>query len=208
MRNRNCRGISRAFLALFLAYVVMPAEAQNSEIPLGSPMPGQTIQVVDESGKSVTLSDLTGSASTVIIFWSNRCPWTSKYQDRISKLHNELSASDNKIVLINSNDGASFPDENAKASAAYLKDNRIAAHYLTDSQSALARAFGATRAPHVFIFDENRTLVYVGGIDDSPGDPARVSKQYIREVLRALSSGQRIESPQTKAFGCMIRLVQ
>ncbi len=208
MRNRACCGIIPVLLVSFLAFPVTDASAQTAEIPLGSPMPGQSIQLIDESGKSVVLRDLAGSASTVILFWSNRCPWTSRYQDRISKLYNELSSSDNAFILVNSNDGGAFPDENAAASAGYFKANRIASHYLTDSKSALARAFGASRAPHAFVFDENRTLVYVGGIDDSPGDPSRVSKQYIRDVLRSISAGQRVESPQTKAFGCMIRFVQ
>ncbi|MBT8400667.1 MAG: redoxin domain-containing protein, partial [Rhodothermia bacterium] len=137
MRIRNCCGITLILLLFVVAFMAAPTNGQTAEIPLGSPMPADKIQLIDESGKNVTLADVAGSASTVILFWSNRCPWTSRYQDRISKLHNDLSDSDNVIILINSNDGAAFPDENAAASAEYFKANRIASHYLTDAASAV-----------------------------------------------------------------------
>ncbi len=182
--------------------------AQEAEIPLGSPMPGPDVSLVDPDGKRVTLSAVKGTASTTVLFWSNKCPWTGKYEDRIVSLFNELSGPDNAFVLVNSNDGAAFPDENASAVAKYAQQKKLTVPYLTDSKSSLAGLFGATRTPHVFVFDANATLVYVGAVDDSPGDPGSVTKQYLRDAITSLGSGARIASPQTKAFGCMIRPVR
>ena len=186
------------------------AQGQESEIPLGSPMPGNDTALLDQNGQQVTLANLAGSKATVIVFWSNRCPWTAKYEDRVRKLHSELggSGTGNTFILVNSNDGTAFPEESAQESVKYLNEHKIAGFYLTDSRSMLARAFGATRTPHVFVFDSNATLVYVGAVDDSPGDAERVQKEYLRDALTAIGAGRQVASPQTKAFGCMIRFVQ
>ncbi len=182
--------------------------AQEAEIPLGSPIPGQDVALVDPAGKQVALSSLRGKASTTVLFWSNKCPWTAKYEERVLQLVVDLSGPDNSFVLVNSNDGAAFPDESAAAVAKYAQQKKLPVPYVTDPKSSLASLFGATRAPHVYVFDANATLVYVGAIDDSPGDPGGVTKQYLRDAITALTSGTRIASPQTKAFGCMIRPVR
>ena len=55
--------------------------------------------------------------------------------------------------------------------------------------SAVAAAFGAQRTPHAYVFDGTGSLVYVGTIDDSPGDPANVKQQYLRQAVDAVQTG-------------------
>ncbi len=197
-----------ATVALVFACIASSANAQENEVPLGTPMPGQNVALVDQAGKTVTLGALKGTRATVVLFWGNKCPWTTKYEDRVAALMTELASGGTTFVLVNSNDGNSFPDENAAASAKYAERKRWSASYLTDAKSELAKLFGASRSPHVFVFDSNHTLVYVGAIDDSPGDPGSAKKQYLRDAVVAASAGTRVAVPQTKAFGCMIRTVQ
>ena len=76
--------------------------------------------------------------------------------------------------------------------------------------SQFARELGAFRTPHAFAFDANKTLVYTGAIDDSPGDPANVQKTYLERLAGALAQGGAIGDeadypPSTKAFGCRIK---
>ena len=112
------------------------------------------------------------------------------------------------LVLVNSNDASSFPAESPEATAAYRGEKGISFPYLSDVASDLARAFGATRTPQAFVFDAAGTLVYSGAIDDSPGDPDNVGKEYLRDALGALSRSEPVDVPETKAFGCMIRPVR
>ena len=46
--------------------------------------------------------------------------------------------------------------------------NAAPAAVLLDPQSKIARAYGATVTPHMYIIDANGMLVYKGGIDSIP----------------------------------------
>lgn len=187
---------------------VQPVKAQPEELPLGSQLPAldQPLQRID--GTSVPLSKLTGSTATVLLFWSNQCPWVRKYEGRVSALIDRFSGQSVQFVLINSNDASAFPQESLDASRQRAEEANYSAPYVRDPGSALARALGASRTPHVFVFDSSQTLVYTGAIDDSPSDPERTKTAYLREALTALTSNQEIDVPQTKAFGCTIKYQQ
>lgn len=162
-------------------------------------MPDQTLPRA--GGGQGSLADLAGSTGTVVLFWSNQCPWVDKYEDRVLALYDQYSGQGISFVLVNSNDPSAFPRESAQASA----ERGYTMPYLMDARSALARAFGASRAPHVFVFDADRSLVYVGTIDDSPGDPGNVQNTYLADALGALVGGGQIPVAKTKAFGCTIK---
>ena len=176
------------------------ANGQDGEIPLGTVMPASDQPLVATDGSTATLSDMSGARSTVVVFWSNTCPWTDKLSARLFDIA-ENAADGVAFVLINSNDPDAFPKESLAANAA--ADYPLP--YLSDATSAVAHAFGATRNPHFFVFDRERTLVYVGGFDDSPGDAGRASKRYVPDALRSVGAGQTPDVTRTKAFGCLIK---
>ena len=182
--------------------------AQDAAIPLGTPMPALDVKLTSGAGAPSSLGALRGSAYTAVVFWGNKCPWTTRYEDRIQRLSSELTGTGKVLLLVNSNDAAAFPAESAAASTAYARENGITIPYLTDPTSALAKALGASRAPQAFVFDAAGTLVYSGAIDDSPGDPGNVKKEYLRDALMAISESRPVAVPETKAFGCMIRTVR
>ena len=191
-----------------VALAIGPARAQSpEEIPLGSEMPSTSVQLGRVGGGQASLAGLQGSAGTVVVFWSNQCPWVEKYEARLVDIVNEYSGRGFGFVLINSNDPSAYPKEAAdqgaqRASGANYPSSLV---YLSDPMSDLARAFGAQRTPHVYLFDENNTLVYVGTIDDSPGDAGNVSDRYLRQTLDAILGGSSVPVPKTKAFGCTIK---
>lgn len=175
--------------------------AQDSGIPAGTAMPGTDIALVDGSG-TTTLAAERGRAGTVVVFWSNRCPWGTKLESRLSQYIREYRDDGVAVVLINSNDVDAFPKENASENSA--SGTRIGAKILGDNTSRLATAFGVTRNPSFFLFDGNHTLVYSGSFDDSPGDGAAVNADFLNKATQALLSNSAQPSPGTKAFGCMI----
>lgn len=187
---------------------VLPAQAQTpDEIPLGSAIPMADVALADVQGGQATLNSLTGEQGTVVVFWSNQCPWVEKYEERFTALVNDFSGRGFAFTIINSNDPAAYPKETADASARRFDSAGYPGSltYLADAQSQLAQAFGAERTPHVFVFDANESLVYVGTIDDSPGDPDSVEAQYLRDALNAVANGSSVPVPKTKAFGCTIK---
>lgn len=204
------KSIARTLIWTLPALVVAfgPASAQSpEEIPLGSEMPSTSAQLGRVSGGQASLGSLQGSAGTVVVFWSNQCPWVEKYEGRLVEIVNEYAGRGFGFVLINSNDPSAYPKEADEQSAqrASSANYPSALVYLSDPSSDVARAFGAQRTPHVFVFDENNTLIYVGTIDDSPGDAGNVTDRYLRQTLDALLGGSNIPVPKTKAFGCTIK---
>lgn len=196
------RFLHSSVLLVLAAWLAVPAsQAQPKELPLGSALPSTdlTVQVVD--GSSTTIGALVGARGTVFLFWSNQCPWTDKYQDRVVELIRTYKPSGISFVIINANDPAAFPKETAAEGA----KKGLPMPYVIDPGSVFAQSVGASRTPHVFAFDANKVLVYVGSIDDSPGDPGNVKQSYLRDVLEALKSGAAVAVDPTKAFGCTLK---
>jgi len=77
--------------------------------------------------------------------------------------------------------------------------------YTVDKGSELATAFGASKTPHIYLFDSNGKLVYKGAIDDNARKPKKVKKSYLMDALNALGSGKSIKVAETKALGCSIK---
>ena len=77
--------------------------------------------------------------------------------------------------------------------------------YVQDFGSRLAREFGATRTPHIFLFNDENTLVYRGAIDDNARDARKVEEPYLENAIEAMLSGKPIAVASTKALGCGIK---
>jgi hypothetical protein len=59
----------------------------------------------------------------------------------------------------------------------------------------------------MFVIDKNGVLVYQGAIDDRPspsGDP-RTASNYVREAIKELEAGKKVEVGQTRPYGCGVK---
>ncbi len=170
----------------------------GTKIPAFGPLPG-----VD--GKSYGLKNFDVNSALVVIFSCNHCPYVQAYEERIMALQSEFSSKGVQFVAINSNDATSHPDDsfdNMKKRAQEKKFNFL---YLRDEDQSVAKAFGATHTPHLFVFDSARTLAYTGRIDDNWQEPAKVQRRYLKEALDALILGKKPAEPETFAIGCTIK---
>ena len=109
------------------------------------------------------------------------------------------------FVAVNSNarlhDSVDSMDEMIYHAAA----NEYNFPYVMDEDAKLAKAFGAMKTPHVYLFDANDRLVYTGAIDDNAKSAKRVKKNYLMDALISLGSGENIATRKTKALGCSIK---
>ncbi len=188
--------------------LAVPAFGQDA----GELSPGATMPMADDAlsnvkGGQATLTELGGERGTLVVFWSNQCPWVERYEARLLDVAEAFSDQGISFVLVNSNDADAYPQEAASESASRYDEMGYPSNvaYLADPSSELARAFGAERTPHLFLFDADRVLLYAGAIDDSPGDPDNVEERYLRNALDAVVGGSDVAVPQSKAFGCTIK---
>ncbi len=181
-------------------------------LEIGQPAPDFSLPGID--GKIYTLADFK-SDILVVIFTCNHCPTAQSYEDRIIKLVDQYKTRGVDFVAISPNDPLSVRlDELGYTDLGDdLEDMKIRAEYkgfnfpyLYDGETQeTSKKYGPVTTPHVFIFDKERKLKYVGRIDDSEGGIGPETKFDTRNALEALLAGRTPEIQKTKTFGCSIK---
>ena len=77
--------------------------------------------------------------------------------------------------------------------------------YLHDAAQDVARAYGALRTPHFFVFDRGRRLVYTGRGVDSPRDTSKMTVNDLERALGEITAGRPVSVPQTNPIGCNVK---
>jgi peroxiredoxin len=203
----------KRYLSLALLCLALYANAADpAPLAIGAKAPDFSLKGVD--GKTYSLKDFASSKILVIVFTCNHCPTAQAYEDRIKQLVTDYSSKGVKLIAISPNDplsvrldemgytdvGDSFEDMKIRA-----KDKQFNFPYLYDGEnSAVAMKYGPQATPHVFIFDENRSLKYTGRIDDGE-KPGSAKTHDTRNALDAMIAGKPVAVEKTKTFGCSIK---
>lgn len=188
------------------ALAFIPVGDTITELPIGSAMPKPTVKMKDAvSGKEVCLNDAKKENGLVVIFSCNTCPFVVKYEDRMKACYETAVKSKMGYILINSNEALREKEDSFEAMKTHAKDNGYKFSYVVDNSSQLADDFGATRTPHVFIFDKNRKCVYHGGIDDNANEASSAKEHYLIDAITAIAAGKTITNHSTKSIGCTIK---
>jgi peroxiredoxin len=207
--NRSMRTSLIAALALIGPAGLAAADPPGLKtLPIGSAAPDFRLPGVD--GKTYSLQDFAGAKVLVVIFTCNHCPTAQAYEARLAQLHADYRDKGVAVVAISPNDpaavrldelgytdvGDSFEDMKVRA-----RDHHCAYPYLFDGDTqATAQAYGVLATPHVFIFDADRKLRYVGRFDDAEVKP--VKSHDARNAVDALLAGNPVPVPTTRVFGC------
>jgi hypothetical protein len=86
-----------------------------------------------------------------------------------------------------------------------MKTHKFPWVYLYDEPQQLAKAYGALRTPHFYVFNKERILVYTGRGVDNPRDTSKMSVNNLDLALEELTSGKPISVPLTNPIGCNIK---
>jgi len=178
---------------------------QAKEIDLGSKLPSEDIKMLDISGKKISLGDAKGENGLLVIFSCNTCPWVIKWEDRYVELAKKYKPKGIGVIAINSNEMTFQSSDSMEKMKEHANDNNYNFYYTMDEGSKLAREFGASRTPHVYLFDNNDELVYRGAIDDNANKARKVKKPYVANAIDAMLNGNDIKYASTKALGCGIK---
>ena len=85
------------------------------------------------------------------------------------------------------------------------KEKGFPFEYVFDEGQKVYPKYGATKTPHVFLLNKERTVKYIGAIDDNHEDAALVEKKYVEDAIAALEAGNDPSPASTKAIGCSIK---
>jgi peroxiredoxin len=145
------------------------------------------------------LSDYTRAKVLVVVFTCNNCPVAQAYQDRLIALEKDFQSKGVQVVAIDVNKGEGLKQMKERA-----KEKGYNFPYLNDPTQKSAHDYGATNTPHVFVFNKDRKLVYLGGIDDNQTE-SKVEHAYLREALDAILAGEAPAKQETAHPGCGIK---
>ncbi|MBA64814.1 MAG: thioredoxin family protein [Candidatus Marinimicrobia bacterium] len=186
-------------------YFIFSVFALGAELKIGRIMPEPEHVLNDISGKQITLSDIKGNKGTLVIFSCNTCPWVIRWEDRYVSLAESYIKEGIGIIAVNSNVARFDGDDSLNKMRKHAKDNNYIFPYAQDPGAKLAYAFGATKTPHIYLFDNKNKLVYRGAIDDNARNASDVEEPYLENALDQLLAGEKIKKTTSKAIGCSIK---
>lgn len=192
-------------LAATLALSTVAAEAAPV---VGAPAPAFT--AVDTSGKARSLTEFKGK--TVILEWTNDgCPYVKKHYGagNMQKLQqNATKAGHVWLSIISSAPGKQGHVSGGEADVLTRTRGAEPTAVLLDPKGDVGRLYEAQTTPHMFVIDKAGILRYMGAIDDQPSTDASTiakARNYVREALSALTSGQKIAETATDPYGCSVK---
>jgi peroxiredoxin len=172
---------------------------------------GDTVQdfrLKNFDGKMVSLADYKDQKGVILIFDCNTCPYSKAYNDRIIALHQNYQSKGFPVVTINANDPRMSPGDSFEHMVQRAKSRNYTFPYLIDESQEVARAFGATNTPHVFLLAKSGNafvVSYIGAIDNNPQQADAADKRYVEEAIEALLAGKAVPTKKTRAVGCGIK---
>ena len=175
------------------------------ELEIGSTMPLKNFELADISGKNITLANAKGNVGTLVVFSCNTCPWVIRWEDRYVSLANTYAHKGIGIIAVNSNAARFGGEDSLEEMVEHAKNNGYNFPYAQDPESELASAFGATKTPHIYLFNGDDKLVYRGAIDDNAKNAKKVDVPFLANAIDALLAGNPINPQTTKALGCSIK---
>ena len=201
--------ITKTFLTLTAIAAIGVSAPASAKIATGSNVGDMT--VTDSNGQTHNLSDFAGKK--VVLEWTNHgCPYVVKHYDtgNMQKTQKFATADDDTVWLsiVSSapgNQGYVTADE---ANELTVSRDAAPTAVVLDPAGDAGRKFAAKTTPHMFIIDEEQTLVYQGAIDDNSSfrkSAVKGATNYVMAALDDLKSGSSVAVSETAPYGCSVK---
>lgn len=202
--------------ALALAGLIFSFAMVGKEdiLAIGAKAPKADMEMMDVSGKDISLDAAAQKNGLVVIFSCNTCPFvigngtkSEGWEGRYPEIAELAASADMGMVLVNSNEAKRSKGDSYDDMKKRYDEQGLAGYYVLDENHVLADAFGALTTPHVFMFDGDMKLVYKGAIDDAVDSAGAVKEPYLKNAIEAQKNGKKIKVNSTRQLGCSIKRV-
>lgn len=166
----------------------------------------------DSYGNEISLSSFIGKK--VVLEWTNHgCPYVAKHYETGNMQSTQEFAKEDEIIwlsIISSAPGTQGYVSSDEANALTITRKASPSHVLFDPTGEVGRIYDAKTTPHMYIIDEEGLMKYQGAIDDAGGRgfmsrDLLKAKNYVKESLKEMGTGEAISSPVTKPYGCSVK---
>jgi peroxiredoxin len=211
MMQKVIAGSAALCLVIGLASAVFGAAQLAVAAPsarVGAPAPDFT--ATDSYGKTRKLSDFAGKI--VVLEWTNDgCPFVGKHyrSGNMQALQKKYTAQGVVwLTVVSSAPGTQGYVTPEQANGDTETRGATPSAVLLDPKGDLGHLYGAQATPHMYVIGRDKTLVYMGAIDDIPStNPADIgrAKNYVVAALEELKAGKPVSTSSTKAYGCSVK---
>lgn len=190
----------KSIVVMLVCAVMLAASPVKNGYEVGDRAADFKLKNVD--GKMVSLADFKEAKGFIVIFDCNTCPYSKAYNQRIIDLNEKYAAKGFPVITINANEGSGDSyDEMVRIA----NKKKYKFPYLYDETQVIAKTYGATNTPHVFVLNQELKVSYIGAIDDNARNAASATKKYVENAVDALLAGKSVPVTKTKAMGCGIK---
>jgi thioredoxin-related protein len=199
-------------LTLILGFIGLSFHSSEiKSLSIGDTAPLTKYKMASTLGGKISLEELKSDNGLLVIFSCNTCPFVvggrdfTGWEKDYNAIHKMTSDAKIGAVLVNSNEAKRKDGDNLNDMKSRAKEQGYTMPYVLDKDHQLADAFGAKTTPHVFLFDKNMKLVYMGAIDNQWNPTANERENHLHDAIQALVSGTDINKNTTAPKGCSIK---
>ena len=172
-------------------------------LQIGASAPDFNLPATD--GKSYSLSDFDEHPVLVVFFTCNHCPYVIGSDEVTRQTAEKFQPRGVRFVGINANSPNTYPEDSFDHMIKRMETYRFPWLYLYDRSQDIARAYGALRTPHFYIFDRHRKLIYTGRGVDNPRDTRKITLNDLERALEQHLASQPVSVPVTNPIGCNVK---
>jgi len=187
----------------FVLIAVLAFSFKKSGYEVGDKARDFSLKNVD--GTMISMDSFEEAKGFMIIFTCNTCPYSVAYEDRIIALHEKYADQGIPVIAINPNDDEKSPRDSYKKMIVRAEEKGFPFPYVYDETQKITKAYGATNTPHVYVLDADRTVKYIGAIDNNTKSAEDADKKYVEDAVDAVLNGTEVPEKKTKAIGCTIK---
>jgi peroxiredoxin len=172
-------------------------------LQIGAPAPDFRLPATD--GKTYALGDFAGDPVLVVFFTCNHCPYVTGSDESTRRTAEKFGSRGVRFVAINSNSKNTYAEDDFPHMVERMREEKFPWIYLHDETQEIARAYGALRTPHFYVFDRDRKLIYTGRAVDNPRQAERSKTHELERALEEHLAGKPVSTPVTNPIGCNVK---
>jgi len=172
-------------------------------LELGKKALGFSLPATD--GKTYSLASFAKAPVLVLFFTCNHCPYVIGSDEITRKTALGFAGKGVQFVAINSNSKETYAADSFDHMVERMEQQKFPWVYLYDETQEVARAYGALRTPHFYVFDQERKLIYCGRGIDTPRDSSKMTVNDLENALNEHLAGKPISRPLTNPIGCNVK---
>ncbi len=183
---------------------VQMARTPSTMLELGTAAPDFSL-IEPATDKQVSLADFKGQP-VLIAFISNHCPYVILIKEAFTQFAKEYQEKGLKVVAINANDVANYPDDSPEKMVEDVKNYGYGFPYLFDESQEVASQYQAACTPDFFMFDADHKLYYRGQFDGArPNADIPVTGDDMKAAAECLLNNEPAPETQKASLGCNIK---